>query len=129
MCPAYLLDDFIDACAARNVFVRRDPKNWARENFNLPSKDMILTFIANGGLQQIKHDHTKEWELCPQAEKPIMVDSYFFRSGGRSLYIAFFYRPAKNRWEIKSFKENENRNLVMQEQLSKIIQRLEHKGN
>lgn len=106
--PSYPLTDFKTACKRdhANVVILRGAKETARTDFKLNTKQDILAFINNGGLEEMKFIHTKPWENNHDSQNHIMVDSYGFYSGKLYGYIAFMFVKNTKKWTIKSFKKN-----------------------
>lgn len=108
--PAYNINDFIAACAdPRRVAVFGQAQRDAGQHFNLPTKEAVCGFIANGGLESPRlAEGGKEWEKNPTPHIPMKVDSYGFYSGPRYGYIAFIESQTTGKWLIKSFKPNKD---------------------
>lgn len=106
---AYNLQDFTGACSdSAKVFVIRGAMQTAEADFGLKTMDAVIKFIANEGLESPKYINTKDWENNPnRVTNPIKVDAYSFFSGPEFGYIAFFFNPKTQMWNIKSFKNNE----------------------
>lgn len=124
MVSAYKLNDLILACGKNGqVMLIGKSANCARDDFGLNTKNDVLEFIANDGLETPNHINTKIWERNPKPENQIMVDAYSFYSGVKHGYLAFFFSHT-NKWIIKSFKlytDQSPRNISqMHEQLAGI---------
>ncbi|MDD2336124.1 MAG: hypothetical protein PHD01_06075 [Geobacteraceae bacterium] len=90
MKSAYDINDFIKACeSTKNVFLWDKALEGAAA-FNFKTKESILRFIRNGGLESPVHDRCKPWEKNPNPSDEILVDSYNFHSNKLYGYIAFF---------------------------------------
>ena len=111
--PSYKFTDFKKACRKKNrnnLVIIYDALEDADKYFNLRTKDQILDFIYNDGLENKIFINTKLWEQNPEKNKPIMVDSYVFETGNKRGYIAFMYNDKYNHWIIKSFHLPEDMN-------------------
>jgi len=111
--PSYKFSDFKKACRKKNknnFFITYDALEDADKYFNLRTKNQILDFIYNDGLENKILINAKIWDKNPNKNKPIMVDSYKFETGNRKGYIAFMYNDQRNKWIIKSFKLSEDTN-------------------
>ncbi|MCD6584813.1 MAG: hypothetical protein J7K96_03525 [Desulfobacteraceae bacterium] len=107
MGPKYNLNDFINACAnIKSVGVRNEAQITARNQFKLDSKQSLLRFINERGMEDPYHYNTKLWEHNPDPSTPVMIDAYCFYSGTKYGYIAFRFNTKFNSWYIKSFKLN-----------------------
>lgn len=106
--PAYSLEEFEKACreGTEKAYVIRGAMETAKRDFNLNTQKAVLDFIGNKGLERPEFQNSKDWENNPDPTKPIRVDSYGFYSGNLAGYIAFFFQPLANKWNIKSFKKN-----------------------
>jgi hypothetical protein len=76
----------------------------AKSDFKLFTPKLILRFIANSGLENLKFIRAKSLEKNPFPDE-VIVDSYQFTSGLIYGYLAF-YRYKTYAWYIKSFKKN-----------------------
>ena len=102
----YQFDEFIHACGEQGkVIFIANSANDARIDFGLNTKQDVLNFIANDGLEEAFYINTKIWEKNPDPAHPVMVDAYSFYSGAKPGYLAFLLSPT-NKWIIKSFKLN-----------------------
>ena len=124
--PQYNIDDFIHDCAIgiSKVFVIRGAVQSAREDFNLNTQHQILKCIGDGGIQNKQFINCKPWANNPDKTVEILVDAYAFYLGSIYAYLAFFYQPNTEKWIVKSFKKNQERdprNLALQEPLSKLF--------
>jgi hypothetical protein len=107
--PSYKFSDFKKACKNKeNIFIFSDVYKFADMFFNLRTKEQILSFIRNNGLENKILYNTVPWKNNPDKKTPIMVDSYEFESGNKKGYIAFFYNKNSNKWTIKSFHLSRN---------------------
>jgi hypothetical protein len=106
--PAYRFEEFVAACAGdpKGIYVRGEAMADAEKEFHLRTKEEILRFISNDGLENPKHRNTVPLEKNPEHPTPIDVDAYDFSSGKKTGYIAFYFRPGKKQWTIKSFKQS-----------------------
>ena len=114
--PSYKFTDFKKACRKKNrdnLVIIYDVLEDADKYFNLRTKDQILDFIYNDGLENKIFINTKLWEQNSDKTKPIMVDSYNFETGNKRGYIAFMYSDQTNKWIIKSFKLSDDANVQM----------------
>lgn len=114
--PSYKFSDFKKACRKKNrnnLFIIYGALIDADKYFNLRTKNQILDFIYNDGLENIVFINTKLWEQNSDKIKPIMVDSYNFETGNKKGYIAFMYSNQTNKWIIKSFKLSDDANVQM----------------
>lgn len=126
MTAAYDIQHLISACETGSViFVTKAAQDDASAHFKLRTNSDVYAFIANGGLENLNHINTKEWENNPNPETEIMVDAYDFYSGKKQGYIAFFFNPKTQKWIIKSFKQNlkqRPKNNAIEEQLKLAFQ-------
>jgi hypothetical protein len=107
--PSYKFSDFKKACKNKeNIFIFSDVYKFADMFFNLRTKEQILSFVRNNGLENKILYNTVPWKNNPDKKTPIMVDSYEFESGNKKGYIAFFYNKSSNKWTIKSFHLSRN---------------------
>ena len=101
---AYDLEDFIQCCKEKpkTIFIYYEAEFNARHQFGLNTKAELLTFIGNGGLQDITYWNTEPWRLNQNKDQEILVDAYKFRSNQKPGYIAFM-KIIKGNYAIKSF--------------------------
>ena len=88
--PSYKFSDFKKACRKKNrnnLFIIYGALKDADKYFNLRTKNQILDFIYNDGIENKIFINTKLWEQNPDENKPIMVDSYNFETGNKKGYI------------------------------------------
>ncbi len=114
--PSYKFSDFKKACRKKNrnnLFIIYGALIDADKYFNLRTKNQILDFIYNDGLENKIFINTKLWEQNSDKIKPTMVDSYNFETGNKRGYIAFMYSDQTNKWIIKSFKLSDDANVQM----------------
>ncbi len=121
----YKLEDFIAGCAegTKKAFITKGAMETARSDLKLNTQDQVLQFIGNGGLEKPYFINSKAWENNPNPSSLIKADAWGFFSGLFHGYIAFFFQPANQKWNIKSFKKNEEsdpRNLAFQD-LGKLL--------
>lgn len=106
--PSYDIDDLIIECASEvpKVTVAYDAGLSAKNNFNLPTDKDLITFIGNGGLntRSFKNSRPQEKELAGNKGK--IVDAYHFRVGQKIGYIAFIFNNKRQKWHIKSIKDD-----------------------
>lgn len=110
--PQYHIADFKDACKAGHsqVHVWNTALKDAKDFFNLFPSSELLKFIAEGGLENLKHQNTELLviELFKGSGYHPVVDAYQFQTGPaenkRTGYIAFFWNVFSQKWFIKSFK-------------------------
>lgn len=104
----YNFNDFKEACInGHNVFVWKPALRGAQEVFNLKTEEDLLSFIGNDGLENLDFINTAPWKENPKPEHEIFIDAYGFKTLGIHGYIAFFYNNNTKKWNIKSFKLNE----------------------
>ena len=86
--------------------VSYDAGEGARNNFNLPTDKDLISFIGNGGINtcNFKNSCTQRKELAGNKGK--MIDAYHFRVGRKIGYIAFIFNDQKQKWHIKSLKND-----------------------
>ncbi len=120
MSPKYDLNKFIKICKTgeETVVIGKKTLKDAKTDFNLYSRTDILDFIANDGLEKLRHINTKPLELNSSViesgvqdtnfdkEELYFVDAYSFYSGNDFGYFAYYFNSESNRWVIKSFKIN-----------------------
>lgn len=105
--PHYDFEDFKAACKREhNVVVLKDALAGALTDFNLRTQSAVKQFIANNGLERPQLENSVKWRNNPDPTNPIMVDSYGFYSGPDHGYVAFFFQPKTQKWNIKSLKKN-----------------------
>ncbi len=114
--PTYDYNDFKNACGASHtdVLLIGKSQETAREHFNLSTKQEVLDFISNDGLEDLNFVNTKEWEQNPDKANPVMVDAYEFQSMYKLGYIAFMQSLKTGKWIVKSFKLSDYRNRAME---------------
>jgi len=120
--PSYNFLDFKKSCKKKNrnnVFISSKALKGADKYFNLRTKNQILDFIYNDGLENRFFYNTAPWEQNPNKDKQIMVDAYEFESGNKRGYLAFMYNDLTNKWTIKSFKLSGNTNGQMLQAIKK----------
>jgi hypothetical protein len=112
--PAYNLEDFITCCDKKpdEIQMFDDAIKDAQYIFHLYTRNDVLAFIANNGLEKITFINTKPWEKNPDPTD-IFVDAYEFITGGILGYIAFFTNK-KGKWVIKSFHQSDERSGIME---------------
>ncbi len=103
--PHQVLTTFTRACSLKGaVIVKKVPRRDAKDHFSLYPESMLLEFIANGGLENIKPDDTSTLDYDPpngtDVGKPVY--SYTFKIGPKHGYIAF-YVNSRDKWVVKSF--------------------------
>lgn len=105
-----ILQEFVSDCSVglTKVFVMKGAMKTAESDFNLSQMQGVVDFIANGGLENPSFINEKEWANNPNKEIKIMVCAWSFFSGMKYGYLAFFYQPLTKKWNIKSFKLNQN---------------------
>lgn len=96
-----------------NVIPIDDVPKDARNDYNLKTKQELLDFITNDGLENLKYINTKDWEKNPDTTCPIDVYAFEFRTMFKLGYIAFMYNQKTNKWLIKSFHLSGNMNKTM----------------
>lgn len=113
--PFYIFEDFRKACGSKVQIVvpMQAAQDSADRDFGLKTQKAILSFIFNGGLENLDFVNTKLWENNPNPSLPINVDAYEFTSVSKLGYIAFFYNGRTSRWVIKSFHLSANMNPIM----------------
>ena len=101
---AYDLEDFIQSCRdnPKTIVVYYEAQFNARYQFGLNTKEELLTFIGNDGLQDLTYWNTEPWRLNQNKDKEILVDAYNFRTNQKLGYIAFM-KLVKGNYAIKSF--------------------------
>jgi hypothetical protein len=111
--PSYNFSDLKKACKEKNrnnIFIFDEARKGADKYFNLRTKDQILDFIYNDGLENRSFYNTAPWEKNPNKNSKTIVDAYEFESGDKRGYLAFMYSKITNKWIIKSFKLSTNAN-------------------
>jgi hypothetical protein len=110
--PKYIFADLVSACTdnQNDVIPLKQALMDADTIFGLKTKQALLAFISNGGLEDLSFENTKEWENNPDKSHSIVVDAYEFRSMCKLGYIAFMYNDITRKWIIKSFHLSMNRN-------------------
>lgn len=104
MPPNYDWNVFLQACSKGDVWVHGQAMKDAAEFFNLPTKDQLLNFIANSGLENIAFHNSLPYNKWPGKSPAPLIDAYRFSSGPtRKGYLAFFKSPVTDEWIIKSF--------------------------
>jgi len=124
-----IFKQFVANCSvgSTKVFVMRGAMKTAEIDFGISQMDQVLTFIADGGLEEPRFINEKPWENNPEPAVKIMVCAWSFFSGTKFGYLAFFHQPKTGKWNIKSFKLNREpdpRNLAF-----KGLQELLNKGS
>lgn len=109
--PFYIYSEFQNACGTdkNDVIPINSVLKDANKHFNLSTRQSLLDFIFNGGLENRIFINTKPWKANPK----ISVDAYDFNSLSILGYIAFMYIETTKKWIIKSFHLSENRNPIM----------------
>ena len=129
---SYDFADFKKACKNNkdNIYIPDNVLADADKYFNLRSRKQILDFIYNDGLENLIFDNNKLWEKNRNKTKPIMIDSYEFKSLGKRGYIAFMYNDETNKWTIKSFHLSKNMNETMSNAIKRadIIKKFKLEG-
>lgn len=117
------LKEFIAACRETpgQVFLWQSAQRDARGLLKLDSKEELLAFISNGGLERVEKEHVKVWEKNPYPEKPKIIHSYKFFTNALPLYIAIFFNEELGTWIIKSFHEPKDKNPTLANQLKQLI--------
>lgn len=127
--PNYKYEDFKKACKnKKDVFIWNKALGDAKKCFGLKSRNEVLSFIANNGLEDLNFKNSKPWENNPNKDKEIFVDAYEFNSLNKSGYIAFFYNDITKKWTIKSFKFSDKRNDIMRIAIEKANLQLDDEG-
>ena len=113
--PFYIYSEFQNACGTdkNDVIPINNLLKDANDHFNLPTRQSLLDFIFNDGLENLDFLNTKEWENNPDQSTQVMVDAYEFTSLSKLGYIAFMFINKTSKWLIKSFHPSENRNPIM----------------
>jgi hypothetical protein len=120
--PSYNFSDFKKSCKKKNrnnVFIFPNVLKSADKYFNLRTKNQILDFIYNDGLENRIFYNTTPLKQNPNKNKQIMVDAYEFESGNKRGYLAFTYNDLTDKWTIKSFKLSINTNDQMLQAIKK----------
>jgi hypothetical protein len=105
--PEYDIKDFIRACKGNGrrssiVALEGGVRRTADRDFNLKTREAILSFIAAGGLEDLEFINALPFRLSTEIPPPI-CDAYHFKSGFSIGYISFFYSEPNKKWVIKSF--------------------------
>ncbi len=119
---SYNFLDFKKACRKKNrnnVFISLKVRKDADKFFNLRTKNQILDFIYNDGLENKSFINTTPWKENPDKNMQIMVDAYEFESGNKRGYLAFMHNKHTNKWIIKSFHLSWNMNDQMFQAIKK----------
>jgi hypothetical protein len=113
--PTFRFDDFRRACknSPDSVVLLKGVQNDADNIFNLRTKEQVLAFIANDGLESLRFVNSKPWKKNPDKSNVIQVDAYEFMSMSILGYIAFMYSTKTGKWLIKSFHQSSNSNQTM----------------
>lgn len=106
MSPEYAWDAFIAACRAGNVIPTKAAQRDASLYFQQHTKDQLLSFIINDGLERRIYINSRELEKWNASPPAPIVDAYTFFSGPKKGYIAFYLAPTWY-WILKSF-HNDN---------------------
>jgi hypothetical protein len=117
------LKEFLAACrdTPGKVFPWKSAQRDARDLLKLDSKEELLAFISNGGLERVEKEHVKIWEKNPHPEKPKTIHSYKFFTNALPLYIAIFFNEELGTWNIKSFHEPKDKNPTLADQLKQLL--------
>lgn len=105
--PEYDIKDFVKACKGNGgkpsiVVLEGRVRRTADRDFNLKTREAILSFIAAGGLEDLEFINALPFQLSTEIPPPI-CDAYHFKSGFSIGYISFFYSEPNKKWVIKSF--------------------------
>ncbi|MXI86965.1 hypothetical protein [Sphaerochaeta halotolerans] len=105
--PEYDIKDFVKACKGNGgkpsiVVLEGRVRRTADRDFNLKTREAILSFIAVGGLEDLEFINALPFRLSTEIPPPI-CDAYHFKSGFSIGYISFFYSEPNKKWVIKSF--------------------------
>jgi hypothetical protein len=105
--PEYDIKDFIRACKGNGgrssiVALEGGVRRTADRDFNLKTREAILSFIASGGLEDLEFVNSIQYRRSTEIPPPI-CDAYHFKSGFSIGYISFFYSESNKKWVIKSF--------------------------
>ncbi len=84
------------------VVLEGSVRRTADRDFNLKTREAILSFIAAGGLEDLEFINALPFRLSTEIPPPI-CDAYHFKSGFSIGYISFFYSEPNKKWVIKSF--------------------------
>lgn len=114
--PYYNFDDFRKACGEdpKNVIPINSVRQDANQYFRLATKEELLGFIHNNGLESLKFVNQAPWRNNTDNTLEIIVDAYEFRTLNKLGYLAFMYNSKTAKWIIKSFHLSENQNDTMQ---------------
>ena len=115
--PHYIFEGFRIACGKnrKDIFIWGQALENAAKDFKLKSKNAVLDFIYNHGLENMVFMNCTPFRYRPD----ILVDAYEFTSLCKKGYIAFFYNQDEKIWNIKSFCLSVSMNLVMQNAFEK----------
>lgn len=104
----YDLQEFIDACKLNEEIGIYEKARKKALELNLETRNEIIQFIANGGLEYCTHQTSKTLKYNiggilkdPLHPIPIIVDAYTFVTGRKMGYISFL-RLQNGGWFIKS---------------------------
>ena len=105
MDPGYNFADFLKACAnPSEIYIPERVIQDAKRDFGLGSKQGILDFIVNGGLEKPSWFNCEKLDKNPFPGIEILVDAYEFYSGFKFGYLAFYKNPKT--CVLKSFKKS-----------------------
>lgn len=113
--PTYLFEDFLSGCRINQAKLWGIALKTARSDFGLKTEVEAVAFVSEG-LETPKFDRTAPLGWNEHYPIAVSVDSYFFFSGTKYGYLAFYRRPDNGLWMIKSLKTNDQsdpRNLTM----------------
>lgn len=105
--PKYDIKDFLKACKGdrsqpSKVALEGRVRSTADRDFSLKTREAILAFIAEGGLEELEFVNSIPYRLSAEVPPPF-CDAYVFKSGYTVGYISFFCSVSNNKWIIKSF--------------------------
>lgn len=105
--PKHDIKDFVKACKGNGgrpstVALEGGVRRTAARDFNLKTREAILSFIATGGLENLEFINSIQYRRSTEIPPPI-CDAYHFTSGFSIGYISFFYSELNKKWVIKSF--------------------------
>ncbi len=108
--PKHDFGAFLRCCdkEPQNVIILRQPEEDGRSIFRLPTKNRIIQFIGNGGLEQLSFVNTEEWRNNFDKSYPLYVDAYEFRTLSILGYIALIRNERLGTWIVKSFHRSKN---------------------
>jgi len=108
--PTYDFNKFKKCCQENKdcVMPFKKAQDDASLYFGLKTKNALLEFIANDGLEDLSFINTKPWENNSDKNSLILVDAYEFRSMCKLGYIAFMYNEITIKWLLKSFHLSKN---------------------